>query len=301
MRRRFAGALIAAAVAGIAFWGQADETASNLERAQHLGSYRWHEPGDWFGGLSGFDLTADGARFVAVTDRAMIVTGRVTRDGAGAVDGVTGLTSAPLQDSKGKVLTRFNSDAEGVALFPDGRVAVSFEGNARVMVHKAAHQPGRFAGNATVMGKLQGNSGLEALAVDPDGLLVTLPERSGSTTRPFPVWRLDGGQWRPAFQIDRQGGFLPVGADYGPDGRLYLLEREFNGFGFASRVRRFPANAQGVDPGEVLLTTRTGTHDNLESLAIWQDAQGRLRATMVSDDNFHLLQRTELVDYLLPE
>jgi hypothetical protein len=44
----------------------------------------------------------------------------------------------------------------------------------------------------------------------------------------------------------------------------------------------------------------TGTHDNLEGLDVWADAEG-LRATMISDDNFRFFQRTEIVDYRLPD
>lgn len=297
MYRRLAGALIAALAAGAALWGQAQEPG----RATHLGSTRWHEDGDWFGGLSGLDLSPDGARFVAITDRATLITGQLQRDAAGVVAQVVTQSVTPLLDSKGQALSGRNTDAEGLALLPGGGIAVSFEGNGRVMIHDPPAGPARFAGDPSGFGRLQVNSGLEALAIDPAGRLVTLPERSGSEKLPFPVWRLDNGRWRRAFQIDRQGSFLVVGADYGPDGRLYVLERAFTGFGFASRLRRFPAAAQGIQQGEVLISTSTGTHDNLESVAIWRDAQGRLRATLVSDDNFHLLQRSELVDYLLPD
>lgn len=297
MHRRLAGALIAALVAGVALWGQADGTG----QATYLGSYRWQEPGDWFGGLSGLDLKTDGAAFVAATDRGTMVTGRLARDASGVVTAVTDVVATELLDSRGRPLRGENSDAEGLALMPDGTIALSFEGNARVMLHDTPAAPGRFAPRVTALGPLQINSGLEALAVDPQGRLVTIPERSGATTRPFPVWRLQDGRWQRLFDIAREGGFLVVGADYGPDGRLYVLERAFNGLGFASRLRRFPAEASGTVAGDVLFTTRTGLHDNLESVAIWRDGAGALRATMVSDDNFHFLQRTELVDYRLPD
>ena len=42
-------------------------------------------------------------------------------------------------------------------------------------------------------------------------------------------------------------------------------------------------------------------HDNLEGLAVWRDDSGAIRLTMISDDNFNLLQRTELVEYAVPE
>jgi len=43
------------------------------------------------------------------------------------------------------------------------------------------------------------------------------------------------------------------------------------------------------------------THDNLEGVSVWRDADGALRATLVSDDNFRFLQQTEIVEYLLPD
>ena len=83
----------------------------------------------------------------------------------------------------------------------------------------------------------------------------------------------------------------------GPDGRLYVLERDFTGLGFRSRLRRLNIDGSGE---EILLTTATGTHDNLEGLDVWADAEG-LRATMISDDNRYFFQETQFVDYRLPD
>ena len=52
---------------------------------------------------------------------------------------------------------------------------------------------------------------------------------------------------------------------------------------------------------ETLLETRAGRHDNLEGIAVWRDATGNLRPTLVSDDNRSMLQRTEVVDYRIEE
>ncbi len=113
----------------------------------------------------------------------------------------------------------------------------------------------------------------------------------------YPVWRYRDGEWTTAFTIAGQGPWAPVGADVGPDGRLYLLERDFKGLlGFATRVRRFDMTDGGVSGGETLLETRLGQYDNLEGLTVWDDGQG-IRLTMISDDNFLFVQRTELVEY----
>ena len=88
-----------------------------------------------------------------------------------------------------------------------------------------------------------------------------------------------------------------MGADVGPDGRLYLLERNFRGLlGFRSRVRRFGLGPDGITSTEELLSTGTLQYDNLEGISVWDDGLG-IRLTMISDDNFLPVQRTELVEY----
>ena len=100
--------------------------------------------------------------------------------------------------------------------------------------------------------------------------------------------------------VSRNGGFLPVGSDFGPDGRFYLLERRFNGpFGFRSRVRSFAVENDRLIDERVLLVTRSGQYDNLEGISLWRDRDGAIRATMISDDNFRRAQRTEIVEFRL--
>ena len=115
-------------------------------------------------------------------------------------------------------------------------------------------------------------------------------------TRPFPVYRYDG-TWRIPFHLPRRGDFLPVGMDFGPDGKLYLLERHFSGLSFSSRIRRFDLRGDRVTREEVLLTTAGGRFDNLEGIALWQTPGGETRITLISDDNFKFFQRTELVEF----
>lgn len=92
-----------------------------------------------------------------------------------------------------------------------------------------------------------------------------------------------------------------MGADIGPDGRFYLLEREFTGVGFRSRVRRFDMSDTALTNEITLIESHLLRHDNLEGISVWRDAAGALRLTMISDDNFNFFQRTELVEYTVPE
>ncbi|KQB95346.1 cobalamin/Fe3+-siderophores ABC transporter ATPase [Loktanella sp. 1ANDIMAR09] len=262
----------------------------------YLGSYDWRVSDRLFGGFSAIEVTTDGMGFVALTDRGSIARGTFTRDGdtitsiaLGALRRLLGPTRAPLADDL--------SDSEGLAIGPDGTFYISFEGADGVRSFAGLDRPGSELVAARDFQAFQPNAGLEALAIGPDGALYTLPERSGLATRPFPVFRLKDGVWDQPFEITRAGHFLPVGADVGPDGRLYMLERDFTGIGFRSRIRRFDLDGRNE---KTILETGLRTHDNLEGISVWQDAQG-LRITLISDDNFRMFQRTEIVEYRLTE
>jgi len=267
---------------------------------RYLGRYVWSEPGDGFGGFSGLVLGPDGIRFTAISDKGRIATGTIQRQGD-RITGVRLLSFDPLLDRKGKPVHRFDSDSEGLAIDRNGRIYVSFEGNHRVWRYERPNGKASPTGRHPDFRGFQVNAGMEPLAVDATGTLYTLPERSGDINKPFPVYRKrPQGKWTRAFTLPRRGRFLPTGLDFGPDGKLYLLERDFIWIrGFATRIRRFDVTANGLTNEETLLVTPFGTHDNLEGIAVWQDSQGRIRLTMISDDNFSLFQVTEFVEYAL--
>ncbi|MCR8724713.1 esterase-like activity of phytase family protein [Frigidibacter sp. ROC022] len=265
--------------------------------AQYLGSYAWERPDKAFGGYSGLELAADGLGFTALSDHATVVTGRLIREN-GRIIGVEAGPAIRLKSSKGQPLQHENADSEGLAIAADGALFISFEGNTRVARHPAPDASASLLPRPKDFGRMQKNSGLEALAIDARGTLYTMPERSGAFSTPFPVFRFRDGRWDQPFSIPRRGAFLAVGADIGPDGRFYLLERELSSiFGFRARVRRFDIAETGLTGETTLLETSAGTHDNLEGISVWRDGSGAIRLTMISDDNFRSFQRTEFVEY----
>ncbi|MDA7423530.1 esterase-like activity of phytase family protein [Thalassococcus lentus] len=290
MRRRIGCALSASFLAALL----ALPSAASSQAAEFLGSYLWRAEDHNLGGFSGLELSADGSRFVAISDRGGVVEGTIERN-EDRIIRVTSGPPVPLPDHKGQPLRGWRTDAEGLAGTPGETIYVSFEGGHRVWAYPTLKQADRLP-RPEAFSNFQGNSGLESLALDRRGHIYAIPERSGKLTRPFPVWRYDG-QWTQPFGLRRDGGFLPVGADFGPDDALYLLEREFNGFGFKSRVRRFVIENDQVVAEQTLLSTSLLRHDNLEGLGVWQDEIGDIRITMISDDNFRALQRTEFVEY----
>jgi hypothetical protein len=114
----------------------------------------------------------------------------------------------------------------------------------------------------------------------------------------LPVYRYRAGKWDQTLTLPRTKGFDPVGADFGPDGRFYLLERGFHGIlGFSNRVRSFALGSNAFTDERLEMQSAAGTHDNLEGIAVWQDKHGDIRLTMISDDNFFWAQRSEIVEY----
>ena len=287
------------AVIAFLFWPQALQAdGPRLELASEV---VWSESDSRFGGYSGLELQPDGRTFLAVSDRGTWARGESERK-AGRLGAVRLTGIGPLHEISGAPLDGDNVDAEGLAVDGKGRAFVSFEAFHRIRRYDDIAGPALEVPSHPDFRKLQRNSGLEALAIDADGTLYAIPERSGAWERPFPVYRLQGREWDRDLSLRRDGTFLVVDADFGPDGKLYLLERDFGWVrGFATRVRRFTLGPDGFEDEATLLETSFGQLDNMEGISTWRDPEGRIRVVLISDDNFFPLQRTMLVEYLVAE
>jgi hypothetical protein len=298
MRKRTFFGLAALAALGVALHAWAGTPVLQT----YVASFDWNEDDPAFGGLSALELDADGTGFLALSDRGTVYTGVIERQADGQIEGVSNVTPYVLRGPDGLALDQAHDDSEGLALAPDGQFFVAQEGPARVLRFGGPAAAAKVLPQNPDFAALQVNSALEALAIDANGALFTLPERSGAIDRPFPVYRFANGTWTQPFDIPRDGGYLPTAADFGPDGRLYILERSFQGIrGFQSRVRRFTVTGDRVSAPDLVLETTLGQHGNLEGLSVWQDAGGTLRLTMVSDDNFRFFLRTSLVEYTVTD
>lgn len=265
-----------------------------------IDDFRWAGSDPLFGGWSGLEVTDGGRHLFALSDRGAWVEAEITRDDQGRIEGIStgavhvlnGIGTAPLPaDSR---------DSEGLAIATDGTAYVSFEGPARVMRYPSLDEPGTLLASAPEFVTMAPNGSLESLAVSADGTLFTLPEETLRDDGLTPLFRFRNGVWDQPWLLPVDGSFYPAGADIGPDGRLYVVERQFRGLGgFASRLRRFTFGAEGILPGETIFASSPGRFGNLESVAVWQAPDGSLRATMVSDDNFLDPRGTELVEIRL--
>ncbi len=237
-----------------------------------------------FGGLSGLEVLDDGRTAIALSDRGAIFRLRLSSG----------------EDRYDKVHVErlhfgfTHLDPEGLAIDEAGQWYVSFENRGHVW-----KLPQTILPSHPDFATMPGNRALEAIAISPSGDLLTLAEGRAHWLEPRPIYRYADGAWTIAEYLPRQGNFVPVGADFGPDGALYVLERHLNLLGFRSRIRRLWIGTNR--PPETLLITAAQTHDNLEGLAVWANADGAIHLTMISDDNFRAFQRTEIVEYRLKE
>jgi len=236
---------------------------------------------DGFGGLSAIEVFDAGAQAIVLSDRGAAF--RITFD---RITGTRTVTNHPQPQPK--------RDSEGLAL-GNGSLFFSYEGPGEVRSDTGAVLPMHpdFA-------NLPLNGTLEALAINDIGVLFALPERFASRDAPIPVYQLGGATWSIARHIPQDGSYRPTGADFGPDGQLYVLERALALFGFRSRIRRFdPLDTNGSI--ETILETKAREFGNLEGLSVWVSVTGATCLSMVSDDNFWPFMRSELIEYALTE
>ena len=259
----------------------------------------WNRSDSWFGGFSGAEMDVDGRTLTLITDRGSLVVARLIRHGDRLIAVRLGRRTA-LKASDGLALPDIEGDAEDIAIGADGQAFISFERHHRV--DRLTLSDGRLNQYvpAPDAGRLGLNSGLESLAIDSHGRLFTIPEKPPQGESSLPLSVLENGAWRRYRSVPRRGPFLPVSADFDDRDRLYLLERAFGPLGFRSRIRRFDLTSPGATE-TILLTTPPGRFDNLEAITAWRDTAGDVRLTLVSDDNFFPIQRTQVVEFRVTE
>jgi len=249
-----------------------------------------------FGGMSGLQV-ADG-RLYAVSDKGWWFGAEL--EGQGSDLRLAEPRLAPMRDGEGDTYTKAGGDAEGLTRL-GARLMVSFERDHRLM---ALRKSGRMG--ATIQPRsfeqLRSNKGLEALATLPDGRLIAIAEGTGEALVPMFIADPEGGVSES--RLPRVGPHSVTGADLGPDGRLYLVLREYSLlFGPSIRVMRYRLGPQGWPLPETAETlaafeARDGI-DNMEGISLERGADGTTRLWLISDDNFRSAQRTLLLRFAL--
>jgi hypothetical protein len=266
-----------------------------------------------FGGLSGLRLDAKGERFISFSDKGHWFTGRILYEGR-AMMGLADVESAPMRGPDGKPITAYGwYDSESIAL--DGSfVYIGLERTNKVLRFDFSKGFTRARGEVvplpTAASKLPNNKGLEALVFVPKGqplagTLIAMSER-GLDANGNLIAFLVGGPTPGQFSVRRTEDFDVSDAVLLPSGDLLILERKFSWTsGVGIRIRRIPLHS--VAPGAVIdgpsiFAADLGNEvDNMEGIDAHVTEQGETVLTMVSDDNFSMIQRTLLLQFTLVE
>ena len=264
-----------------------------------------------FGGLSAIRVAADGSHFIALTDKAHWLRGRIVYKGE-TPSGIADAEIAPILGPDGKTLgSRGWFDTEALAE-DGGTLYVGLERVHRILRFDY-RKDGLLARGQNVpvplaMGKLPFNRGIECLLTAPKpgalaGALIAISERGldeAGNIRGFVI----GGKTPGEFTVRRRNDFDIVDCALTFDGGLVILERHFTWrTGVAMRLRRLSlveVTARAVLDGPVLIEADMGFQiDNMEGLSIHRAANGDAVLTLISDDNFSIIQRTILLQFTL--
>jgi len=267
-----------------------------------------------FGGLSAIRLDAKGERFLAISDQGGWFTGSIRYSG-GKMIGLDDVEASPMLNSEGRPITekRFWYDTESLAR--DGNVVyVGLERVNQVLRFDFAKGGTRARGEVLptppAVRKLPSNKGLEAMVVVPKGQplagsLIAFSER-GLDADGNLVAFLIGAPSPGQFSVRRTEKFDISDAVLLPSGELLILERKFSWFtGINIRIRSIPLKSiapNALVDGPALFAADLGHEvDNMEGIDAHVTPEGETVLTLVSDDNFSMLQRTLLLQFTLVE
>jgi len=266
-----------------------------------------------FGGISAIRVGADGASFIALSDKGRWLRGRIVYDGT-RPSGIVDAEMAPILGADGRPLAdRGWFDTESIAE-DGGTLYVGIE-RVNQIVRFDYGRYGLAARGQPIavppgVRSLPANKGLESLVFVPKGFtlagtLIAISER-GLDKAGNIVGFLIGGPSPGPLAVKRIASYDISDAALLPSGDLLILERKFSWTsGLSIRMRRVALG--DVKPGALLdgaalLEVDLGYEiDNMEGLSVHRTPGGETVLTLISDDNFSILQRTLLLQFTLAE
>lgn len=266
-----------------------------------------------FGGISGLHMEPDGARFLAVTDNGSWLRGRIVYE-KGRPAGVADAEMAPVLGSDGKPLAASGwFDMESLAEL-DGHFYIGIERVEQIIRLDVARNGFAARGEPIAVPpdfkKFPKNKSLECLAAAPKtsalaGNLIVITEKSLDAAGNIHSFLINGDKVE-RFTVKRSDDFDVTDCTMLSPSELLILERRYSpARGVAMRIRRVPLTALkpgALIDGKIMIEADMGFQvDNMEGIAVHRNADGETIITLVSDDNFSVVQRNLLLQFALVE
>ncbi|HET7191808.1 MAG TPA: esterase-like activity of phytase family protein [Pseudolabrys sp.] len=263
-----------------------------------------------FGGISAIHMEPDGAHFLAATDQGSWLRGRIEyRDGRPAA--IADAEMAPILGSDGKPLASHGwydveslTERDGIVFIGIERVEqivrFDYRRDGLLARGRAINVPAEFK-------TFTYNKSLECLTAPLEGALagglIAITEHSldnAGNLRSFVL----GGEHATRFSAKRSDDYDVSDCTILSGNDLLLLERRYSpARGVAMRIRRIPladVKADAIIDGPAMIEADLGYQiDNMEGIAVHRNAAGETIITLVSDDNFSVIQRSLLLQFAL--
>ncbi|MEP5760347.1 MAG: esterase-like activity of phytase family protein [Litoreibacter sp.] len=244
------------------------------------------------GGYSGLALQENGTVLRAASDHGFLMEAQIVRDETSRLVTLNAPKFSQVLSDQAKTLTGWLSDLEGLTPLPNGDLGLAYEGIPRIMrlsqppdhgerIPTPLHKPDRFKAHT-------GNSSFEAIATLPSGDLLAILEGKPSP-RQAHAYLYSDGEWQGPHFIPARPNWDITGADIGPDGCLYLVERQYGVLtGFQTQLVRLRGRLAPPFEltQEVIWRGAPLRFGNGEGLSIWSNAAGKDTATIITDDGF---------------
>lgn len=261
-----------------------------------------------FGGISAIHVEPDGAHFLAITDQGSWLRGRIVYSGPRPA-GIADAEMAPILGPDGRPLAaRGWYDVESLTE-RDGAFYIGIE-RVEQIVRFDYRRDGLLARGQAInvpaeFKTFTFNKSLECLTSPEQGVLagnlIVVTEHSLDAAGNLRSFILNGADV-VRFSVKRTDDFDVSDCAILPPGDLLLLERRISPVrGAAIRIRRIPLSelkADAVVDGRPVIEADLAYQiDNMEGIAVHRNAAGETIITLISDDNFLLIQRTLLLQF----
>jgi hypothetical protein len=247
------------------------------------------------GGLSDLRVSPDGA-LISVSDEGALLRGRLILDADGRPTGIADASLTPLTGLDGQPLQgKTECDSEGLAVWPNGDVMISFERDHRIWIYPADGGPPRAAPKPDVA--MPDNEGMEGLAIAPS----QGPDAYWVGVEGGSIWlcHLQGACVQDQTQVRPPIGYRLTALSETPQGDLAILHHGWDPIR-GSHVILWLTRPRPGKPPKVLAKlplAKPLTIDNFEGVETQALPDGGLRFFLISDDNFSASQRTLLLTF----